>query len=954
MSSNLSDITPGEVIRNRNRLWRVDRVKGNTVTATAIDGTAEDKHEFYAPIESIEEGNLEPPSFDRIGSPQFQNLLIQANRLSMLHGTAPLISLQRSRVIPTEYQLSPVVMALDSPRVRLLLADDVGLGKTIEAGLITSELLARNRADRVLVITPANLREQWKDALNHFFHVDADIISRRHRRQMEKEIPPGTSPWEHFSKLIVSIDYAKKDDIRNEILEQDWDLVIVDEAHKIAKPHESTPNQSISMQRWEFGKQITDHAEHCLLLTATPHNGYTDSFASLLRMLDVGAVEGPRHDPKIRKEVANGHVVQRRRKDVQKWFGEEDENPFPERDQKEIKVDPTDYEKRTFDAVRDYGDLLMSMAEQKSDASAVTRWAVIHFLKRALSSPAALRESLKNRIEKLDDRLEELEEVEEELEDETAGVSETMAKANALDDDPGEEYTEEELRERVERFVTGDKEAIQKEIEHLEEALGKAERVTKTRDSKLQKLLNDTLPSRFAYPRVIIFTKYVDTLNYLEEMIEDDDDLRTDVYTLHGSLNEAQRNERFQKFKDSDRAVLIATDVISEGMNLQRASNQIIHYELPWNPNRLEQRNGRVDRYGQLEDKVFIRTMVMRDEMDLAVLNTLVKKARTIRQDYGFSPPYFGDNEDILSLMEEEGFEVGTSQTSIVEFNDGAERQTDRDKDVFDEETLEKIQSESFYGHGDVDLDDVQKRQEETHKRVGGPETLKEFVKSALGLFDASIEMNVDETYTIEISDKKILGPSTDVNPEYERVTFDPEMATESNDIEMVDAAHPLVQRLIEAVKEVSMADEDRYGRTAIKGTEVAEEPTAVYTVLARYVANTEDPTIMEEMLTVGLPVYGDSPLSEEKINEIEESEAKPVQRTSQEKENDLKAAIEHDSLEAEVEDRSQAKCEEVKKQRREMKERLKESDESGWLEGIDDVEVASTDILTVTLYYPA
>lgn len=953
MRSDLSDITPGEVIRNRNRLWRVDRVKGNTVTATAIDGKAEDKHEFYAPIEGIEEGNLEPPSFDRIGSPQFQNLLIQANRLSMLHGTAPLISLQRSRVIPTEYQLSPVVMALDSPRVRLLLADDVGLGKTIEAGLITSELLARNRADRVLVITPANLREQWKDALNHFFHVDADIISRRHRRQMEKDIPPGTSPWEHFSKLIVSIDYAKKDDIRNEILEQDWDLVIVDEAHKIAKPHESTPNQSISMQRWEFGKQITDHAEHCLLLTATPHNGHTDSFASLLRMLDVGAVEGPRHDPKIRREVANGHVVQRRRKDVQKWFGEGDENPFPERDQKEIKVDPTDYEKRTFDAVRDYGDLLMSMAEQKSDASAVTRWAVIHFLKRALSSPAALRESLKNRIEKLDDRLEELEEVEEELEDETAGVSETMAKANALDDDPGEEYTEEELRERVERFVTGDKEAIQKEIEHLEEALGKAERVTKTRDSKLQKLLNDTLPSRFAYPRVIIFTKYVDTLNYLEEMIEDDDDLRADVYTLHGSLNEAQRNERFQKFKDSNRAVLIATDVISEGMNLQRASNQIIHYELPWNPNRLEQRNGRVDRYGQLEDKVFIRTIVMRDEMDLAVLNTLVKKARTIRQDYGFSPPYFGDNEDILSLMEEEGFEVGTSQTSIVEFNDDAERETDKDKDVFDEETLEKIQSESFYGHGDVDLDDVQKRQEETHKRVGGPETLKEFVKSALGLFDASIEMNVDETYSIEISDKKILGPSTDVNPEYERVTFDPEMATESNDIEMLDAAHPLVQRLIEAVKEVSMADEDRYGRTAIKGTEVVEEPTAVYTVLSRYVANTEDPTIMEEMLTVGLPVYSDSPLSEEKINEIEESEAKPVQRTSQEKENDLKAAIEHDILETEVEDRSQEKCEEVKKQRREMKERLKESDESGWLEGIDDVEVASTDILTVTLYYP-
>ena len=235
MSAEPSQLLPGTVIRNRNRLWRVDAVDGKTVTATALDGPTT-THRFYAPIENITEGSLPEPDAENMGNPQFQDLLIQGNRLSMLHGTAPLMSLQRSRVIPTEYQLTPVVMGLDMPAVRLLLADDVGLGKTIEAGLITSELLARNRAERILIVTPANLRDQWREAFNHFFHIDAQITSRRNRRAMEKEVPPGTSVWEYYSKHIVSIDYAKQAHIHNQIRNQDWDMVIIDETHQAAQP----------------------------------------------------------------------------------------------------------------------------------------------------------------------------------------------------------------------------------------------------------------------------------------------------------------------------------------------------------------------------------------------------------------------------------------------------------------------------------------------------------------------------------------------------------------------------------------------------------------------------------------------------------------------------------------------------------------------------------------------
>ena len=198
----------------------------------------------------------------------------------MIHGTAPLLSLQRSRAVPESYQMVPVIMALKMPRVRMLIADDVGIGKTIEAGLIVTELLARHKASRLLVICPAALRKQWQEALSYFFHIDTDIISTRHRRKLESSLPPGASPWGHYPYLITSMDYAKRPDIRAQILEQSWDIVVVDEAHNLAKPHQISASQKVNKERWSLlGKiaLIKEKSNHLLLLTATPHNGYSDT-----------------------------------------------------------------------------------------------------------------------------------------------------------------------------------------------------------------------------------------------------------------------------------------------------------------------------------------------------------------------------------------------------------------------------------------------------------------------------------------------------------------------------------------------------------------------------------------------------------------------------------------------------------------------------------------------------
>ena len=275
----------GDIISLRNRLWRVDTIEGDILTATCIDGDSADSHRFFIPFENISKGQINPPNPEKIGDVATNRLLVQAFQYSMIHGTAPLTSLRTSAVIPTEYQLAPVIMALNQgAKVRMLIADDVGLGKTIEAGLIITELKSRKLVSRILIICPQNLREQWQDALRYFFRIDAKIFSSVHLRGLEKNIPPGMNPWEYYPYIITSIDYIKSERHRPFALSADWDLVLIDEAHLAAKPHRITGKESVSMLRYSLAQDVAQEANHLLLLTATPHNGYTDTFARGFRI----------------------------------------------------------------------------------------------------------------------------------------------------------------------------------------------------------------------------------------------------------------------------------------------------------------------------------------------------------------------------------------------------------------------------------------------------------------------------------------------------------------------------------------------------------------------------------------------------------------------------------------------------------------------------------------------
>lgn len=959
----ITSFTPGTVVSARNRLWRVDQQEGKVLTATPLDGSQNRTRRFYLPVEPVERGELERPNQSVVGTIQAQDLLLRAHRLSMLHGTAPLLSLQRSRVIPKNYQLVPVAMALEmQQRVRMLIADDVGLGKTIEAGLIITELMARQQASRVLIVVPASLREQWKEALTYFFHLPARIISTRHRRTMERELPAGVSPWEQFPVLITSIDYAKQPAIKNQILEQSWDVALFDEAHLAAKPHASRSDTQATTERWEFARAIAESPDirHLLLLTATPHNGYTDTFASLLRLLDENLVGGTLHNPSIRRSVAQRHVCQRRRQDVQEWFGEAGEtSPFPDRDQEEVIIPPTQYERAAIDAVEAYGEQILASAEHGgAHSKTLANWTVLHLHKRALSSPAALRASLANRKKSLTQR------AKEELGVEVA-ISESEAKATVLDEDTGERLNDEEAAERTERTVFGDLEAIRNELTHLESAIAEADTVTPSRDSKLRELTRTVLPNRLRDdPKVIVFTRYTDTMDYLAKEIASSKRLGdTEVFTIYGQLSETKRREVFQQFDAADKAVLVATDAISEGINLQHAAGQVIHYELPWNPNRLEQRNGRVDRFGQRRDTVYIRTMVMDETLDASIMKVLVRKAAKIRADYGFSPPYFGEDTDIMELLAQHEISLGPKQLTL--FGDGEAASGDgplaeAPEDPFSTDTLDRIKGDSFYGQTHVQLPDIEERLQRTERTIGSPEQIEHFVRSGLSRFGCQVKERADGTLRISITDPALRVES--VGRVIEHATFDPEQGLDAPDITVLDLGHPLVRQLIDVVKQDAFEENtDHYGRTAYRVTESAPEVTVVAHLLARYATATDTnaPTaVLEELVPVGIPVYGETPLDPDTVQKLIDSGPTPQARSDSE----VKEVLDdldtfHPDADTYFEDALEQRRQALIDERAAMHDELSDDPDApatAWASSLTDIAPGHFDVLTFTVYFPA
>lgn len=527
-----------------------------------------------------------------------------AFRLTMAHGRDYITALERGRLVFEPYQFEPLIKLMKLPFPRLLIADDVGLGKTAEAGLILLELLQRHRANRILVLCKAGLvPEQWQREMIEKFGLDFTIFDhdgiRRYRR--EKQVPAHINIWSAADRVITSYDYAKQDHVRRQLDAVRWDMVVIDECHNLAG----------DSQRGELAQKIADQTEGLLLLSATPHDGKSESFAGQLRLLDRYLVAD---DEKMDPAVVARVMIRRLKTKVIKASGER----FAERQLHTIAIDFTPAEAALDKAVRSYAKALAKKAQQA--ASSLERQqvqlAASVLLKRLISSPYAIRRSLEHRL--------------------SGGVG--AAEETAEDNDQSV-------------ITTGVVEPD--EAKTLISLIDKARKIEAGTDCKSQAILK--FLAQRPDQKVIIFTEFRDSLTYINEVLGAAGfDGKT--ITFHGGLSEKERKYVQQQFLDPEGPrVLIATDAASEALNFQATCHIILHNELPWNPNRLEQRNGRIDRYGQgINPQIY--NLHIRQSHESRVLDVINKKLDTIRRDLGSISAVLGmiGDRDLDAVMRSE------------------------------------------------------------------------------------------------------------------------------------------------------------------------------------------------------------------------------------------------------------------------------------------------------------
>lgn len=618
----------GMRVRLRDRLWEVEAVRG-AGSETFLDLRRADERpgprRLTVLADRDREPTLRPESATGLrfepGNPVRLNELHDALALTMAHGRGDLLAVEHGRIDVEPYQLVPVLAGMRQPRVRLLVADDVGLGKTIEAGLVLMELARRGRADRVLIACPAGLQDQWVEEMRFRFNLDFAKVDSKKWLEVRRDNPTTVSPWTAVPYAVSSIDYLKNN-LAAIHAAPPFDVVIIDEAHHVARAY-AGEGRSTGTDRSRLARALADHSRELLLLSATPHNGYQESFASLLQLISPHlAADDGRLDP----DLVKPYIVRRLKDDVAR--GEPPQPISRRRPPQPIEVRPTSREKEIHTRLRGHSKRVLH-ALRDTDSYYVQAFALEVLRKRALSSPHALKQSLRRRAQNLGippvehtgrHRMDVL----QQYRGDTALPEEDLLAAEEL------------ALEGVAAHLKADD--LREEQRLVAKLLEQVEALSPGDDSKLTRLQGwlEGFRAGRRGERVILFTEYRDTLDYLEENLGHGPLLRVD-----GTVPLAKRREVLERFSRTPGAILLATDAAGEGLNLQDACHVVVHYELPWNPNRLEQRNGRVDRYGQ-QDVVEISYLYLGDTRDEEILQRLREKLATITVQLGSSSDVLG------------------------------------------------------------------------------------------------------------------------------------------------------------------------------------------------------------------------------------------------------------------------------------------------------------------------
>lgn len=616
---------PGALVTARGREWVVLPTPDSTLLhLRPLGGSDEDR---VALLPALEREPVAPAIFplpdpSRSGNHDASRLLRDALQLKLRAGCGPFRSFGRIAVEPRPYQLVPLLMALRQETVRLLIADDVGIGKTIEAGLIARELLDRGEIRRLTVLCPPHLVDQWQNELAERFHLRAAAVTSTSARRLERDLPQGVSIFDEYPYTVVSLDYIKSDRHRHDFLAACPELVIVDEAHTC------TQAGRMRHQRFELLRGLADDIDrHLLLLTATPHSGDDAAFFNLLSLLDrdfatlAGLHEGASRD-RLRERLAR-HFVQRRRPDIEDF---QTSNVFPRRLSTELTYRLTGAWGRLFDSVLDY---CVGLAEQAEAEAAANRsrmmwYATLALLRCVASSPASAVNALRTRI---DGRLE-LEQVEEEARE-------------RIFDGATSELTSDDVEP-----------AAGWEREHLDRLIRQAEALSGTAgDPKLAALIDHLQTLLRDGFKPVVFCRFIATAHYVATAIGQAFP-GAEAIAVTGELTPEERRERVEALGEAEQPILVATDCLSEGINLQHLFTAVVHYDLAWNPTRHEQREGRVDRFGQPAPEVRSALIYGEDNpVDGFILRVILRKAETIKKELGVMVPVPDDENRLTQAL---------------------------------------------------------------------------------------------------------------------------------------------------------------------------------------------------------------------------------------------------------------------------------------------------------------
>jgi SNF2 family DNA or RNA helicase len=783
-------------------------------------------------LEIVEQGR--PWSFD--GDGHLFRLVSEAHRIRLAHLFDPVLAVHTSMVEPLPHQITGVYEAM-LPRqpLRFLLADDPGAGKTIMAGLFMKELIARGDLQRCLVVCPGSLAEQWQDELYRRFHLPFDILTN------DKLESARTGNWFLENNLVIArLDkLSRNEDVQAKLAaaEGRWDLVVCDEAHKMSATFFG--GEIKYTKRYKLGQLLSTLTRHFLLLTATPHNGKEEDFQLFMALLD-----GDRFEGRFRDGVHAADVSDLMRRMVKENLLKFDGTPlFPERIAYTVPYKLSDAGAKLYKAVTDYVRQEFNRAEalQNDKRAGTVGFALTILQRRLASSPEAIYQSLRRRREKLESRLRELELVQR-----GAQVADVIDAGPSIDDEDAEdleeapdnevEATEEQILDQATaaRTIAELKAEIDtlRQLEAMALAVRRSSGESDTKWRELAQLLSEIftpeaianqiaehrgpygsgpIPPPTSSPRqkVIIFTEHRDTLNYLMQRISTLLGRREAIVWIHGGMGREERMKAQESFRyDPDVQVLVATDAAGEGINLQRA-HLMVNYDLPWNPNRIEQRFGRIHRIGQTE-VCHLWNLVAEETREGDVYRTLLEKLEEARQALG------GQVFDVLGKLQFEGKPLRDLLIEAVRYGERPEvraRLMQVVENAFDREQLRDLLEERALAHDAMDASRVYRIREEMERaeaRRLQPHYIESFFLEAFQRFGGTLRQRETRRYEVTHvpapvrNRDRLIGIGQPVLPRYERIVFEkPLIAPQGQPLAaFVCPGHPLLDATLDLVIE--------------------------------------------------------------------------------------------------------------------------------------------------------